>query len=106
MCSAAHEATDRRINPQAPSHLCSLAVASLVGFGGNLIDRRLGGREPAPRRLKHAGLAVAKNRALDSKRRGWYPPALVCFSVEGGRKPVSSDGGVQPARGRRARARR
>ena len=60
-----------------------------------------------PRRLKHAGFAVAKDRALDSKRRGWwYPPALVCFSVEGGRKPVSSDGGVQLGRGRRARARR
>ncbi len=36
-CVAAYEAIDRLITPEAPDHLYALALAGVIGFGGNLV---------------------------------------------------------------------
>ncbi|MDP8968299.1 MAG: cation diffusion facilitator family transporter [Actinomycetota bacterium] len=51
-CVAGYEAVDRLLNPHQPEHLVALALAGLVGFGGNwwaaLIRTRAGRRLDSP----------------------------------------------------------
>jgi cation diffusion facilitator family transporter len=60
-CVAGFEATNRLMNPSAPDHLLALAVAGLVGFGGNLIAAFI--RTRAGRRLDSATLIADGNHA-------------------------------------------
>jgi cation diffusion facilitator family transporter len=60
-CVAGFEAIDRLINPSAPDHLLALAVAGLLGFGGNLIAAVI--RMRAGVRLKSAALIADGNHA-------------------------------------------
>jgi cation diffusion facilitator family transporter len=60
-CFAGFEAIDRLINPSAPDHLVALAVAGLIGFGGNLIAAVI--RTRAGLRLKSAALIADGNHA-------------------------------------------
>jgi divalent metal cation (Fe/Co/Zn/Cd) transporter len=54
-CAAPYESVVRLINPQAPDHLYALALAGLVGFGGNLVVAQV--RTRAGRRLNSPALA-------------------------------------------------
>jgi divalent metal cation (Fe/Co/Zn/Cd) transporter len=54
-CVAAYESVVRLINPQAPDHLYALALAGLVGFGGNRVAAQV--RTRAGRRLNSPALA-------------------------------------------------
>jgi cation diffusion facilitator family transporter len=60
-CVAAYEAIDRLINPEAPDHLYTLALAGLVGFGGNLIAAWV--RTRAGRRLDSPALVADGDHA-------------------------------------------
>lgn len=60
-CVAGFEAIDRLINPNAPDHLVALAIAGVIGFGGNLIAAVI--RTRAGRLLKSAALIADGNHA-------------------------------------------
>ena len=60
-CVAAYEAVERLINPERPSHLVALALAGLVGFGGNMIAARV--RTRAGRKLDSPALVADGNHA-------------------------------------------
>lgn len=60
-CVAAYEAVDRLVNPQAPDHLFALALAGVLGFGGNLVAARV--RMRAGRRLNSAALVADGDHA-------------------------------------------
>jgi cation diffusion facilitator family transporter len=55
-CVAGIEAVRRLIDPEAPDHLVALAVAGVVGFGGNWLAARV--RTRAGRRLDSAALVA------------------------------------------------
>jgi len=60
-CVAGYEAVRRLIEPQSPDHLLALALAGLVGFGGNWIAARM--RARAGRRLDSPALIADGNHA-------------------------------------------
>jgi cation diffusion facilitator family transporter len=60
-CVAAYEAVVRLINPEAPDHLYALAVAGVVGFGGNLVAAQV--RTRAGYRLESPALVADGNHA-------------------------------------------
>ena len=60
-CVAGVEAISRLIHPNAPDHLLALAVAGVVGYGGNWIAARI--RTRAGRRLDSAALIADGNHA-------------------------------------------
>jgi cation diffusion facilitator family transporter len=60
-CVAAYEAVDRLINPNAPGHLWALALAGVVGFGGNLLAARV--RTRAGLRLNSPALVAEGDHA-------------------------------------------
>jgi cation diffusion facilitator family transporter len=60
-CVAAYEAVQRLINPERPSHLVALALAGLVGFGGNMVAAQV--RTRAGRRLDSPALVADGNHA-------------------------------------------
>jgi len=60
-CVAAYEALQRLINPETPSHLVALALAGLVGFGGNMIAAKV--RTRAGRKLDSPALVADGNHA-------------------------------------------
>jgi cation diffusion facilitator family transporter len=60
-CVAGIEAIDRLINPNAPTHLVPLAVAGVVGWGGNTLAAVV--RTRAGRRLDSPALLADGNHA-------------------------------------------
>jgi cation diffusion facilitator family transporter len=55
-CVAGVEAVDRLINPNPPDHLLALALAGVIGYGGNWVAARI--RLRAGRRLDSAALVA------------------------------------------------
>ncbi|HEY7630080.1 MAG TPA: cation diffusion facilitator family transporter [Thermoleophilaceae bacterium] len=55
-CVAGVEAVDRLINPNAPDHLLALALAGVIGYGGNWLAARI--RTRAGHRLDSAALVA------------------------------------------------
>ena len=60
-CVAGVEAINRLINPSAPGHLLALALAGVVGYGGNWIAARV--RTRAGKRLDSPALIADGNHA-------------------------------------------
>ena len=60
-CVAAYEAVARLINPEAPGHLWALALAGVIGFGGNLVAAQV--RTRAGRRLDSPALIADGDHA-------------------------------------------
>jgi cation diffusion facilitator family transporter len=60
-CVAGYEAIDRLIDPETPTDLVALAVAGLIGFGGNWVAAII--RTRAGRRLDSPALVADGNHA-------------------------------------------
>jgi cation diffusion facilitator family transporter len=60
-CVAGVEAVDRLVNPRPPDHLVALALAGVIGYGGNWVAARI--RTRAGRRLDSAALIADGNHA-------------------------------------------
>jgi|GEM_PF-293458 len=60
-CVAGYEAISRLINPSAPTHLIALALAGLIGYGGNYLAARI--RLRAGARLGSAALTADGHHA-------------------------------------------
>ncbi|HET7177701.1 MAG TPA: cation diffusion facilitator family transporter, partial [Solirubrobacterales bacterium] len=60
-CVAGFEAVSRLIHPQTPTHLAALAVAGLIGFGGNWVAAGI--RTHAGHRLASPALIADGNHA-------------------------------------------
>jgi cation diffusion facilitator family transporter len=60
-CFVAYESVVRLIDPQAPDHLYALALAGLVGFGGNRVAAQV--RTRAGRRLNSPALVADGDHA-------------------------------------------
>jgi cation diffusion facilitator family transporter len=60
-CVAAYEAIDRLITPEAPDHLYALALAGVIGFGGNLVAAQV--RTRAGRKLDSPALVADGDHA-------------------------------------------
>jgi cation diffusion facilitator family transporter len=60
-CVAGIEAIQRLVHPSAPSHLAALALAGVIGYGGNLVASRV--RLSAGRRLDSAALIADGHHA-------------------------------------------
>ena len=60
-CVAGYEAILRIVDPQAPDHLAALALAGIIGFGGNWVAA--GVRSRAGRRLDSPALLADGNHA-------------------------------------------